>query len=62
MTRSPAGDYGKRYEYGDNLIHVVAEQANEGIYTALIGRGKGEETESGEASAVASHSKMSSGA
>lgn len=40
-------DYGKRYEYGDKLIHVVAEQANEGIYTALIGRGKGEETESG---------------
>lgn len=40
-------DYGKRYEYGDKLIKVVAEQANEGIYTALIGRGKGEEVGDG---------------
>lgn len=40
-------DYGKRYEYGDKLIKVMAEQANEGVYTALIGLGKGEETGDG---------------
>lgn len=35
-------DFGKWYEYGDNLITVTAEQANEGICTAVIGMGKGE--------------------
>ena len=40
-------NYGKWYEYGDKLITVEAEQANEGIFTALVGLGKGEETGSG---------------
>lgn len=42
-----SGDAGKWFEYGDRLITVTAEQANEGIYTALIGRGKGEEVGGG---------------
>jgi phage minor structural protein len=40
-------NYGKWYEYGDKLITVEAEQANEGIFTALVGLGKGEETGEG---------------
>jgi phage minor structural protein len=44
---SISDDYGKWYEYGDKLIDVVAEQANEGIYTALVGLGKGEEVGDG---------------
>lgn len=39
-------DYGKWFEYGDKLITVVAEE-DKSIYTAFIGRGKGEETENG---------------
>ena len=35
-------DFGKWYEYGDQLITVAAEQANENIYTAVVGMGKGE--------------------
>lgn len=42
-----SGNFGKRFEYGDKLIEVEAEQANENIYTALIGLGKGEETGDG---------------
>lgn len=42
-----SANYGKRYEYGGELITVEAEQANENIYTALIGLGKGEETGDG---------------
>lgn len=40
-------DYGKWYEYGDKLLHVVAEQTHETISTAFYGRGKGEETDTG---------------
>ena len=36
-------DFGKRYEYGDKLLHIVKETAKESIYTAFVGRGKGEE-------------------
>lgn len=39
-------DYGKWFEYGDKLLTVVAEE-DKNIYTAFIGRGKGEETENG---------------
>lgn len=42
-----SGDYGKWYEYGDKLITIEAEQTNNEIFTALIGMGKGEETEGG---------------
>lgn len=42
-----SGNFGKRFEYGDKLIQVEAEQANENIFTALIGLGKGEETGDG---------------
>lgn len=40
-------DYGKWYEYGDKLLQVTAEQASDSLYTAFIGRGKGEETGNG---------------
>lgn len=38
----------KRYQYGHNVLNIKAEQDYSEIYTAVIGRGKGEEiTESG---------------
>lgn len=37
---------GKRFEYESNLLEVIREQSNENIITALVGRGKGEETQS----------------
>lgn len=40
-------DYGKWYEYGDKLLQVTAEQASDSLYTAFIGRGKGEEVGDG---------------
>lgn len=40
-------DYGKWYEYGDSLLTVTAEQASNALYTAFIGRGKGEEVGDG---------------
>jgi len=40
-------DYGKWYEYGDKLLHITAEHASNSLYTAFIGRGKGEEVGEG---------------
>lgn len=43
---------GKRFEYGSNLLEVTREEDSQEIYTALVGRGKGEERtdeETGEA-------------
>lgn len=40
-------DHGKWFEYGDKLLDVVAEESSKDLYTAFIGRGKGEETGSG---------------
>lgn len=40
-------DYGKWYEYGDNLLTVMAEEMRENVFTAFIGRGKGEEVGDG---------------
>lgn len=42
-----SADYGKWYEYGDNLLTVIAEETLDTISTAFYGRGKGEETEAG---------------
>lgn len=42
-----SSDYGKWFEYGDKLLSVVEKQNNDNLYTAFIGRGKGEETEGG---------------
>lgn len=42
-----SADYGKWYEYGDQLLTVEKEEDRQGVYTALIGQGKGEETEAG---------------
>lgn len=42
-------DYGKWYEYGDRLLTVTKEQSSSNIYTAFIGRGRGEEVSSPEA-------------
>lgn len=42
----------KRFNYGTNALSVVRESSHDELYTALIGRGKGEEvgeTESGDA-------------
>lgn len=36
-------DFGKIFKYGDNLIQVVAETNTDELYTAFIGRGKGEQ-------------------
>ena len=38
-----SNDYGKLFKYGDNLLNVVAETNTDELYTAFIGRGKGEE-------------------
>lgn len=40
-------DYGKWYEYGDKLLDIKAEQASDSLYTAFVGRGKGEESGNG---------------
>lgn len=44
-------DFGRLYVYGDRLLTVTASTSEEELYTAFIGRGKGEEKkdESGEA-------------
>lgn len=46
-----APDYGKWYEKGDELLSIIAEESHSEVYTAFIGRGKGEEktTEDGDA-------------
>ena len=38
-----SNDFGKIFKYGDNLIQVVAETNTDELYTAFIGRGKGEQ-------------------
>lgn len=40
-------DYGRWFEYGDKLLTVVAEEDHSNVFTAFIGRGKGEETGDG---------------
>lgn len=42
-----SGDYGKWYEYGDKLLTVAKEESSTNIFTAFIGRGKGEEVGDG---------------
>lgn len=39
---------GKRFEYGSNLLSVTREEARDGLITALIGRGKGEQVSEGQ--------------
>ena len=39
---------GKRFEYGSNLLSVTREEASDGLVTALIGRGKGEQVSEGQ--------------
>ena len=36
---------GKRFTYGSNLLQIVKEEDSSALYTALVGRGKGEELE-----------------
>lgn len=38
---------GKRFAYGSNLLEIIKEEDTSELYTALVGRGKGEETETG---------------
>ena len=40
-------DYGRWFEYGDKLLTVIAEENHSNVFTAFIGRGKGEETGDG---------------
>ena len=40
-------DTGKRFTYGDKLLTVEKETDSVGVVTALVGRGRGEETEAG---------------
>lgn len=42
-----SSDYGKWYEYGDKLLTVTKEESSTNIFTAFIGRGKGEEVGDG---------------
>lgn len=42
-----SGDHGKWYEKGDKLLTVLKEEDSSGVYTAFIGRGKGEEVGDG---------------
>lgn len=39
---------GKRFEYGSNLLSVTREEVRDGLVTALIGRGKGEQVSEGD--------------
>lgn len=43
-----SGDFGKWFEHGDNLLDVIAEESVESLYTAFLGRGRGEEIEDEE--------------
>ncbi|CAM4224923.1 phage tail spike protein [Erysipelothrix aquatica] len=38
-------DYGRWFEYGDKLISVTAETSTDDLFTAFMGRGKGEQIE-----------------
>ena len=38
---------GKRFAYGSNLLEIIKEEDTSELYTALVGRGKGEETDTG---------------
>lgn len=40
-------DKGKRFTYGGKLLSITKESDNTEVVTALVGRGKGEETETG---------------
>lgn len=40
-------NHGKWFEYTSNLVSVVAEENHPNVFTAFIGRGKGEETRDG---------------
>ena len=40
----------KRFEYGSNLLSVKQENDSTGLYTALVGRGKGVQTQSADGS------------
>lgn len=40
---SLGNDLGRVFSYGDNLVSVLAETNKDDLYTAFIGRGKGEE-------------------
>lgn len=40
-------DRGRRYVHGDSLLTVTRRKSDADIYTAVLGRGKGEETEGG---------------
>lgn len=40
-------DSGVIYEYGENVLSIVAERSRENVFTSLIGRGKGEEVGDG---------------
>ena len=41
-------DRGKRFAYGSKLLSVEKEEDSTGLYTALVGRGKGEEVQDDE--------------
>lgn len=41
-------DTGKRFVYGSNLLEVIHDEDHSEIYTALVGRGKGEQVSSAE--------------
>ena len=43
LTYNQGRDYGKVFSYGDNLVSVVAETSKDELFTAFVGRGKGEE-------------------
>lgn len=45
MYRQQGNRTGKRFEYGSNALDVERETSTDELYTALVGRGKGEEVD-----------------
>ena len=50
-------DFGRLYVYGDRLLTVTASTSEEELYTAFIGRGKGEEKKDGSGEATGGYGR-----
>lgn len=57
IADSISSDYGKWYEYGDELLDVIEEQDRKSVFTAVIGRGKGIESKDGNGDATGGYGR-----
>ena len=57
IADSISRDYGKWYEYGDELLDVIEEQDRKSVFTAVIGRGKGIESKDGNGDATGGYGR-----